>query len=194
MMNRFVWIRIALVSLGLIGLAACSSADAPKQQPMSENMASRILSKDMNKRSSFETAMVSQNSGMGSYMEKQGYKSKSYTRTHDFNTPKTLKQKEFVRSGESNALGLKAYDQTPSEGHFTKKGFTAKSAREGSQVARQQGQAYNAANESFRTRSVSDAAKSQSENIRPLIIKPDGPVSDGTAYSEEDIRRLVNRN
>lgn len=192
-MHRIVWIRSALVILGLMGLASCSS-EGPKQEPMSQNMASRILSKDMNKRSSFESAMVSQNSGMGSYLEKQGYKSKTYTRTNDFQTPKTLKQKNFVRAGESNAMGLQTFDQTPKAGPFANQDFGTKAAREGSQVARQQGQAFSAASESYRTRSVSDAAKSQAENVRPLIIKPDGPVADGPAYSEDDIRRLVNRN
>jgi len=193
-MNKLVWIRSTLVTLCLGWLTSCSSSNEPKQEPMSQSMAARIMSRDMNKRSSFENAMVSQNSGMGSYMEKQGYKSKTYTRTHDFHSPKDLKQKDFARAGQPNAMGLQKFNQTSQNGEFTSKDFNAKSAREGSQVARQQNQAYGAAKETYRTRNVSDAARSQSENVRPLIVKPDGPVSDGPAYSEEDIRRLVNRN
>jgi len=193
-MKAIFWIHRALLTLSLGGLSACSSSAPPQQTPMSEGMAARIMSRDMNKRSSFENAMVTKNSGMGSYMEKQGYKSKTYTRTNDFHTPKDLKQKDFARAGQSNPMGSQNYAQPAKEGSFSNKGFATQTAREGAQVATQQGQSYRTNKENFRTRSVSDAARSQAENIRPLIVKPDGPVSDGPSYSEEDIRRLVNRN
>lgn len=183
-----------LCTLLLSGLTSCGSADAPSQQMMSEGMAARILSRDMNKRSSFESAMVSQNSGMGSYMEKQGYKSKTYQRTHDFTQPKDLKQKDFSRANQSNPLGSKRFDQTGKAKGFTRDNFATNSARESAQVASQQGQLYHAANEKFRTRNVSDAAKSQAENNRPVIIKPDGPEPSAPAYTEDQIRSLINRN
>jgi hypothetical protein len=185
---------ILLNALLLGGLTSCGSSGAPTQQPMSEGMAARILSRDMNKRSSFESAMVSQNSGMGSYLEKQGYQAKSYQQTQDFTQPKNLKQKDFSRANQSNPLGSKNFNQTDKANGFTRDNFATTTAREASQIASQQGRTYNGASKSFRTRSVSDAAKSQAENKRPIIVKPDGPISDGAAYTEDEIRSLINRN
>ena len=45
----------------------------------------------------------------------------------------------------------------------------------------------------FKTGEVWDAAKSQQENKRPKIVKPNGGQVDETSYTEDEIRQMVNR-
>ena len=160
---------------------------------MSDSMASRILSKDMNKRSSFESAMVSENSGMGSYLEKQGYDSKKYSGNKRYQVPKTLKQGNYSGADDFSKLGSKRFQGADNKSGLADRAFNAKEAREGSQVARQQNQVFNGSSERFKTSSVVDAANSQADNNRPAIVKPDPGPTDETPYSEDEIRRMVNR-
>jgi hypothetical protein len=161
---------------------------------MSESMASRILSKDMSKRSSFESALVGQNSGMGSYLEKQGYDSKKYAGKTQYQVPKTLKQGNYSGADDFSKLGSRRFQGADNKNKgLADRVFNAKQAREGSQKARQQDQVFSAADDRFKTSSVVDAENSQGDNNRPVIIKPDGGQTDETPYSEEEIRRMVNR-
>lgn len=181
--------------MGLLG-SACSSADKEResgQKAMSDSMASRILSRDTTKRSSFESAMVSKNSGMGSYLEKQGYKSKEYGGTTKYRVPKTLEQGEFSGADEASGLGRKRFQRADEASGLGDAVFKAGEAREGSLAARQQGQMFLEAGDEFKTGAVRDAARSQAENKRPAIVKPNGGHFDETPYTEEEIRRLVNR-
>jgi hypothetical protein len=59
--------------------------------------------------------------------------------------------------------------------------------------ASQQGQLFGGGDKMFKTGEVWDAAKSQQENMRPKIFKPDGGRVDETSYTEDEIRQMVNR-
>ncbi len=156
-------------------------------------MAARILSRDMNKRSSFESAMVSQNSGMGSYMQKQGFKGKDYAGNTKYRTPKTLQQHTYAGASDYNRLARQTFREGKDQSRLASGQYQTDAAREGSRTARQQGQTFAAADDVFKTGSVRDAARSQAENKRPLIVKPDGGMADETPYTEDQIRRMVNR-
>jgi hypothetical protein len=197
MMNgplRFPILAAAAVAL----LGACSSADKNKdkqtsQKPMSDSMRSRMMNTDMTKRSSFESAMVSQNSGAGSYMEKQGYKAKDYAGNTKFRVPKTLKQDAYAGNTDLSPMGSQKFTGSGEPNRLGSKRFAAGEAREGSQTARQQDQVFAGGNDTFKTGAVRDAARSQTENKRPLIVKPDGGMADETPYTEDQIRQMVNR-
>lgn len=187
------WVQAQLMLLvGL--LCSCSSAKKETgQKAMSESMASRILSKDMNKRSSYESALVTGNSGMGSYLEKQGYNSKKYGGNTQYQTPKTLEQKKYSGTEEVSKLAKQRFKGADNKSGLADRSFETKSAAEGSQKARQQDQAFQGAGDQFKTSAYQEAARSQADNNRPVIVKPKGGDVDETPYSEEDIRRMVNR-
>ena len=187
------WVQAQLMLLvGL--LCSCSSAKKETgQKAMSESMASRILSKDMNKRSSYESALVTGNSGMGSYLEKQGYNSKKYGGNTLYQTPKTLEQKKYAGTEEVSKLAKQRFKGADNKSGLADRSFETKGAPEGSQTARQQGQTFRGAGDEFKTSLYQEAARSQAENKRPMIVKPEGGLVDETPYSEEDIRRMVNR-
>lgn len=184
----------ALLSLAAVLLCSCSSSkEEPGQKAMSESMAARILSKDMNKRSSFESALVTGNSGMGSYLEKQGYNAKKYAGKTQYQTPKTLDQKSYSGAEARSKLAKQRYQGADNKSRLADRAFGTKKAREAGQTARQQDQAFTAGGDQFKTAAYGEAARSQAENNRPLIVKPDGGRVDETPYSEDDIRRMVNR-
>ena len=187
------WVQAQLMLLvGL--LCSCSSGKKETgQKAMSESMASRILSKDMNKRSSYESALVTGNSGMGSYLEKQGYNSKKYGGNTLYQTPKTLEQKKYAGTEEVSKLAKQRFKGADNKSGLADHSFETKSAAEGSQKARQQDQAFHGAGDQFKTSAYQEAARSQADNNRPVIVKPKGGDVDETPYSEEDIRRMVNR-
>jgi len=194
-MNRWVYCvrAIAGLALGLVG-GACSSPEAEvKNKPMSDSMQSRMMDTNMNKRSSFESAMVTQNSGMGSYLEKQGYKSKEYSGNKEFQVPKTLKQGPFSGAEKSSWLGKQQFQGAGKTSRMGESQFATKEAREGTKEASQQGKMFGGSDKTFKTGEVWDAAKSQKENKRPDIVKPNGGRVDETAYSEDEIRQMVNR-
>ncbi len=199
-MKRFQIALQAGVCLGAgLVLGACSSAEekAAKsgQKPMSDSMAARMLSVDMNKRSSFESALVTQNSGMGDRMGKRGFKSGEYQAgTKAFRTPKTLEAKTFSRAEDRSRLGDQGFQGASKKSGLGDDSFKTGAAREVGQEARQQGQTFRGADEVFATGMVRDAAKSQEKDLRPVIIKPEpGAMQEDQPYTEEQIRRMVNR-
>lgn len=194
-MNWWVYCfrAIAGLAFGLVG-GACSSPEAEvENKPMSQSMQSRVMNTDMTKRSSFESALVTQNSGMGSYLEKQGFKSKEYSTNKAFQVPKTLKQGTFSRADQVSGMGSQSFQGAGKKSRMGEGAFATKEAREGSMEARQQGQMFGSSDKMFKTGEVWDAAKSQQENKRPNIIKPNGGQVDDTPYTEDQIRQMVNR-
>lgn len=194
-MNRWVYCVRAMAGLALgLVVGACSSPEAEvENKPMSQSMQSRMMDTNMNKRSSFESAMVTQNSGMGSYLEKQGYKAKEYSTNKEFQVPKTLKQGTFSRADQVNGMGSQSFQGAGKKSRMGESAFATKEAREGSMEARQQGQLFGGSDKMFKTGEVWDAAKSQQENKRPKIVKPNGGQVDETPYTEDEIRQMVNR-
>lgn len=183
---------LGVLAVGLVGGCASKEAEV-KNKPMSDSMQSRMMNTDMTKRSSFESAMVTQNSGMGSYLEKQGFKSKEYSTNKEFQVPKTLKQGTFSRADQVSGMGEKRFQGAEKASRIGDSQFATKSAREGSQEASQQGKMFGGSDKLFKTGEVWDAAKSQRENKRPDIVKPNGGRVDETSYTEDEIRRMVNR-
>ncbi len=160
---------------------------------MSNSMAARVMSMDPNKRSSFESSLVRSNSGMGKHLQKRGFGTKDYAGNTRYQVPKTLKQESFSGADDRSRMARQAFNRAKEQNHYASETFATPAAREGKRSARQQNQVFYAADDTFKTSAVRDAARSQAENKRPLIVKPDGGVSDETPYTENEIRRLVNR-
>lgn len=187
----------ALAGLVLGLLAACSSSDDKKgagQKPMSDSMASRVMNTDMNKRSSFESALVrSSSAGTGKHLQNRGFSTQDYTGNTRFKVPKTLQQRSFSGADDRSQLGEQAFQQAQSTNRFADDTFATPAAREGSLTASQQNDVFRSGQDTYRTGVMREAARSQAENKRPVIIKPKGAMQDDTPYTEDDIRRLLNR-
>ncbi len=175
--------------------AACSSGDSndSSQKAMSDSMASRMMRMDQNKRSSFDSAMVTNSSDMGRHLQKRKFKAADYAGNTSYKVPKTLKQRSFSGADDVNRLGAQSFSESKRQNHQADDHFTTSNASEAKRTARQQGQTFSAAGDTFKTRAFYEAARSQAENKRPVIVKPDGALSDETPYTEDEIRRMVNR-
>ncbi len=185
----------ALSGVLLGALAACSSGDKKTtgQKPMTDSMAGRVMNTDINKRSSFESSLVRRNSGMGKHLQQRGFKAKDYAGNTSYKVPKTLKQQSFSGADDRSRMGRQEFSGSHQQNRFADDNFSTAAAREAGTSARQQEQVFRESNDGFKTGQVRDAARSQADNKRPLIVKPKGETHDATAYSEDEIRRLVNR-
>ena len=182
--------------LGL--LAACSSSadkDASGQKPMSDSMAARVMNTDMNKRSSFESSLVrsGSSSGVGKNLQKRGFATDEYAGNTRFKVPKTLQQRAFSGADDRSQIGERSFNQADRSNPLGDDTFATPTAREGSRTASQQDDVFRTSNDTYRTGLMREAARSQAENKRPVIVKPKGALEDDTPYSEDDIRRLLNR-
>lgn len=179
--------------LGL--LAACSSGGKPSaaQRPMSESMEKRLMRWDMNKRSSFESSLVRNQSGMGKHLQQRGFHAKDYKGNTAYRVPKTLKQDSFSGADDRSRLASQTFSGAGQKNRLAKETYSTPAAREDGSQARQQNAVFRESNDVFKTGEVRDAARSQAENKRPLIIKNETESTDAAAYSEDEIRRLVNR-
>lgn len=185
-----------LSSLALsLFVTACSSGDSDdgSQKAMSDSMASRMMRMDQNKRSSFDSAIVTNSSDMGRNLQKRKFKAADYVGNTSYQVPKTLKQRSFSGADDLNRLGSQSFSGSQQKNHLADDSFSTSNASEAKRTAQQQGQTFSGADDAFKTNSFYEATRSQAQNKRPLIVKPDGGASDETPYTEDQIRRMVNR-
>ena len=185
-----------LVSCTLLSLllVACASDEPEVGATMTEGMASRLLKPDMKKRSGFESSLRSENSQMGDYFSQQNYGTKeadrkSYRRSDGYKTD------TFSGADDRSQIADQTFSGQSQPNRMADQTFAADAARLGDQTARQQTQVFRESGDTFKTTQVRDAAKSQAQNKRPLIVEPDAAdLAPEKRYSEDDIRRLLNRN
>jgi len=159
---------------------------------MSDSMASRVLRMDPNQRSSFESSMTKENSGIGSYMEKQVVKSKPFA-TKDYpNKPKTLEQASFSKAQERNTMSSKNFNQADRSSREQGTTFATRETQDAGRSASQQAQVFGSADQTFATRPMREAERAQQRDNRPVIDSSNLPPPDPT-YTEDDIRRILNR-
>jgi hypothetical protein len=159
---------------------------------MSDDMKSRILNTDMNRRSSFEASLVSQNSGAGERMQGQGYASSGYQgKTGAYSAVKAFDTKGFEGKQKNTSMAGKNYhavQSTMGEGRYS-----TTAADLGNTQSRYGNNAFNTSQSRFQNQSVRDAARSRAENVRPTILPRETGPQERTAYSEAEVRSMVNR-
>lgn len=127
-------------------------------------------------------------------VKKGKFRTDQFAGKHDYTGSSAYKAKEFSQSGKMSRAGSETFGESSKESRDAGQEFGTTDSRYGSQQARQGDQEFGARDKAFKTRMVSDAAKSQKKNVRPEIIPKDEGEPDKTAYSEAEVRRLVNRN
>ena len=134
----------------------------------------------------------------GSKSNDKKFNTNSFSAKHDYSGSSDYKAKEFSQSDKVSREGGETFsgsDKTSREGSkdYSTKGYTTKESGYGIQKARQGDKEFAGGDESYKTRSLWDAVKSQKENTKPKIL-PKEDESGKSVYTEADVKRMVNRN
>lgn len=197
-MNSTLRLLICL-SAGAVLCQCTSSKKTKKKEDASEqSLVKRTTSGvDMNKRSKYEKYMTGSKLGAssaGSYFQKQAHNSKNFTGSNSFGGQKSFKTSQSVygRSKISNldmtyALGNKQAGGANSS-------FKANTSRFGSQQAREGKSIFGGSDSTFSTGSA--LTRSKSIGRAPKIIENYNDKGGGkkSAYTEDEVRKLINRN
>jgi hypothetical protein len=196
-MCRFASFMTAATLIASAGLSiSCSSkSKAPETATMSQSMAARISSVDMSKRSSFESSLVTDNTGTGAQFQKRGYNQTSDYKgnTGLFPGSKNIESNSYAGANKTSPLGSTISREAGSKARGWDKSAGTATAREQGKVSAGSGQSFRPGERAYTTRMVRDASRSQQENVRPVIIRDKTPAPTAAAPSEDDIRRMLNR-
>lgn len=195
------------LAAGLL-LGACSSSE--RETANNESTQGRLLRasltdprKSSDKRSAFERQRetTGQKSSIASFFQRQSVKNHSFTGNKAFHSGDEFKAGQFSQSSKKSQAGDDTFSrsgqrfdqarQTPAEAGKT---FATSASRYQNQSAAQEGDAFQDATDRFATSPVRDALKSQQKNERPKILPNPARQEGKTAYSEDDVKRMVNRN
>lgn len=196
-MNQPVRLLIC-VSAGLV-LCQCSSTEKKKTKDKSEmSLSQRAMAKpDDKQRSSFEKYItdpkMAKGSSAGAYFQKQVHHSKSFNGGDAYAGQKQFKANQS-RFGKSQARGADmTYALGDKQPSGMKDSFKTDASKFGSQQAREAGSAFNGGDNIFKTGSA--LTRSKGTPKAPLIIENlDAVSSKKSAYSEDEVKRLLNRN
>jgi hypothetical protein len=184
------------LSAGVV-LCQCSSPDKKKADPTEQTLVKRTTSGvDMNKRSSFEKYMndpkLAGGSG-GSYFSKQMHHSKSFNGGNAYAGQKQFKTSQSLFSKKATGFDM-TYALGDKQAGGTQNNFKADASRFGSQQAREGNSFFSGANTEFKTGLALPRSKGIGKG--PKIIENYNDRGEGkkSAYSEEEVRRLLNRN
>ncbi len=188
------------LSAGVV-LCQCTTKTTTKKKkvdPSEQSLQTRTTSGvDMTKRSQYEKFMNDPklaNSSAGSHFQKQMHHSKSFNGGDSYSGQKQFKTGESIY-GRSKS---KSFDMTYALGDkqalSKKNGFKTDESRFGSQKAREGDSLFGGADNQFNTGSA--LTRSKSLGKAPKIIENYNDRGEGkkSAYSEEEVRRLLNRN
>ncbi|MFO1485040.1 MAG: hypothetical protein U1F71_16895 [Verrucomicrobiaceae bacterium] len=194
-------VRMLLCAVTGIALCQCSffkdkEKTAKKKDTSSMPLAQRsMLKPDENQRSQFEKFITNPKSkgNSGSYYQKQMHHSKSFNGGDSYAGQKQFKTDQSW-FGKSKASGT---DMTYSLGGKSAKGmdgtFKTDSSRLGSQKAREATSTFSGADNMFKTSNA--LTRSERVGKAPNIIENYNDMGGKkSAYSEDEVKKLLNRN
>lgn len=194
-MNSTVRLLICLSTS--VVLCQCTSTKKKKEDPSEQSLVKRTTSGvDLNKRSQYEKYMndpkLSKNSA-GSYFQKQSHHSKNFNGGNSYSGQKEFKTSQSVY-GKSKANFDMTYALGDKQALTKKNGFKTEVSRFSSQEAREGSAVFSGADNIFNTGSA--LTRSQRIGKAPKIIENYNDKGGGkkSAYSEEEVRKLLNRN
>ncbi|MCF7786049.1 MAG: hypothetical protein K9N47_08000 [Prosthecobacter sp.] len=195
-MNPTLRLLICL-SAGVV-LCQCSSTKKKKKEdPSEQSLVKRTTSGvDTNKRSQYEKYMndpkLSKGSA-GSYFQKQTHHSKNFNGGNSYSGQKEFKTSESLYGRSRTKLDM-TYVLGDKQALSKNNSFKADESRFGSQKAREGESLFSGADNQFNTGSA--LTRSKSIGKAPKIIENYNDKGGGkkSAYSEEEVRKLLNRN
>ena len=196
-MNATMRLLICL-SAGVVLCQCISTKKKKKVDPSEQSLQTRTTSgMDMTKRSKYEKFMNDPkltNGSAGSHFQKQMHQSKNFNGGDSYTGQKQFKTSESLY-GKSKA---KNFDMTYALGDKQalnkNNNFKAAESRFGSQKAREGDSLFSGADNQFKTGSA--LTRSKSFGKAPKIIENYNDRGEGkkSAYSEDEVRKLLNRN
>jgi hypothetical protein len=180
-------------------IASCSSSNkSDEPSGATSSGLNRFMDKGFDrKKGQFDTEITSQfdqkNFGSAKKVKEQQFKTDSFAGKHEYAGSSDYKSKEFTQSGKESKEGAEKYAGSSKTSQVADKSYDTKESREGGQEAGQGSKSFADGNQTYQTTDVRDAAKSQKKNVKPEI-RPAEDEEGKSAYSEADVKRMVNRN
>ena len=184
----------------LLALAGCSSSKKDDESGgATASGLNRFMDKGFDrKKGQFDRNVVSEfdqkNFSASKTVKDQKFRTDPFAGKHDYTGSGDYKAKEFTQSGKVSKESAEAFSGATKESRDAGQDFGTTDSRYGSQQARQGDQKFGDNDKGFKTSAVRDAAKSQKKNVRPEIIPKDEGDAAKSAYTEAEVRRMVNRN
>ncbi len=191
-------VRLLFCLSASVVLCQCLTTKKKKEDPVEQSLVKRTTSgMDLTKRSKYEKFMNDPklaNGSAGSHFQKQTHHSKSFNGADSYSGQKEFKTSQSLY-GKSK---VKKFDMTYALGDkqaLTKKnGFKTVESRFGSQKARESDSLFSGADNQFKTGSALTHSKSLGKAPKIIENYNDKGAGKKSAYSEEEVRRLLNRN
>lgn len=192
-------LHLLLITLTLTSLCQCSSSQK-KDEP--EGATVSRIDRSMNK--GFDRKKKQYDTGFRSEFDQKSYignkkvKGKKF-RTGEFSGSDTFKGTsdfkagEFAQSDKASRAGDQAFSQAGKSPRDATQTFNTDASRDASRSAPQSDKAFSQGDDIFSTRAVRDATKAQEKNVLPKIIKVETQGGE-TVYTEQDVKRMINRN
>lgn len=193
---------LSLLLCVLAGAALCQCSGGDKKKPKKKDLASMplaqraMLKPDENQRSHYEKFITDPKGGVGgagNYFQRQTHNSKSFSGGSSYAGQKQFKAGQSI-FGRSKAQGMDTtYSLGNRQSSMGGEGFKTGSSALGEQMAREGGSAFGGAGSMFKTGNA--LTRSAGAPRPPKIIENYNDMGGGkSAYSEDDVRRLINRN
>lgn len=180
-----VLLPLSLV-LGLLCLTSCSGdKKATSKSGQSSSFERRMRMPNMNQESQFQKAFNTGSNSKGDYFSGKGFKTGKFAGLKDYKTM------DFTQAGKTSNFANKVAQWGKEESSMGQQKFGTKDSAMSGMTAQMGGKSYSGADSTYKTGSFQPAAKSIAKDARPQMIGT--PNNAPTAYSEEEIARLINR-
>lgn len=184
--------------LAVLALASCSSSKKKDEPGFTVSGLDKIMNKGYDRKkkeydpsyiSRFDQKFISADKSF-----KSGeYKTGTFKADKSWTGQKTFKTSEFSQGDKASRLGSEEFQGANKKSRTADKEFATKDSRFASKTASQDGKEAREADKAFATKEEREGTKSIKANKRPVIIQTPGDQP-SISYSEDDVKRLLNRN
>ena len=180
-----------------VALCQCYGPEKKNSDPSEQTLVKRTTSGvDLNKRSSFEKYMTDPKLAKGSaasYFSKQTHHSKSFNGGNSYAGLKQYKTSQSLFSKRASGVDM-TYALGDKQAGGAKNSFKTDVSRFGSQQAREGGSFFSGADQSFKTGLALPRSKGIGKGPKIIENYDDRGAGKKSAYSEDEVRKLLNRN
>ncbi len=178
-------------------LCQCTGPKKKKADATEQTLVKRTTSgMDMSKRSSFEKYMTDPKlagGSAGSYFSKQSHHAKSFNGGNSYAGQKQFKTSQSLFSKKATGFDM-TYALGDKRAGGTKNSFKTDSSRFGSQQAREGNSFFGGADQTFKTGLALPRSKGIGKGPKIIENYNDRGGGKKSAYSEDEVRKLLNRN
>lgn len=189
-----------LVILCVTSLLAHCSSSARKDEPEGATVSriDRAMNKGFNRKTKQYDPAFRSEFDQKTYLGNKKVKGKKF-RTGEFNGTDAysgtseFKAGTFSQADKASRAGDQTFSQAGKSPRDATQTFDTAQSRDASRSAQQSDKTFTQSDDVFTTRDVRDAAKAQEKNVLPKIIKAETQGGE-TVYTEQDVKRMLNRN